>query len=102
MENLRKTVFPNYLTYNCAYNAYTDFTNRFVEAINFISRRKDQRFDLGLGPQELGPKTRDPEPEDPGSQNSRSGTPRTAILGPETRDYTAKQRRNKLQSNCLV
>ena len=36
MENLRKTVSPNYLTYNCANNTYTDFTYRFAEAINSI------------------------------------------------------------------
>ena len=34
---LREIVFPNYLIYTCVNDAYSDFTYRFVEAINFIA-----------------------------------------------------------------
>ena len=36
LEILRKIIFPNYLTYTCVNNAYSDFIYRFVGAINFI------------------------------------------------------------------
>ena len=36
LEILRKIIFPNYLTYTCVNNAYSDFIYRFVRAINFI------------------------------------------------------------------
>ena len=43
LEILREIVFQNYLTYTCVNDAYSDFTYRFVEAINFIApSKKDQ------------------------------------------------------------
>ena len=36
LEILREIAFPNYLTYTCVNNTYSDFIYRFVEAINFI------------------------------------------------------------------
>ena len=36
LEILREIVFPNYLTYTCVNDAYSDFIYRFVEAINLI------------------------------------------------------------------
>ena len=44
LEILREIVFPNYLTYTCVNDAYSEFIYRFVEAINFIPpSKKDQR-----------------------------------------------------------
>ena len=40
MENLRKVVFPNCLTYTCLNDAYSDFLYRFVKAINYIAPGK--------------------------------------------------------------
>ena len=37
LEILREIVFPNYLTYTCVNDAYSDVIYRFVEAINFIA-----------------------------------------------------------------
>ena len=43
LEILRKIVFPNYLTYICVNDAYSDFIYRIVEAINFIAPSKKIR-----------------------------------------------------------
>ena len=40
MKSLREIVFPNYLTYTCVNDAYSDFIYTFVEAINFIASAK--------------------------------------------------------------
>ena len=40
LEILREIVFPNYLTYTCVNDAYSDFIYRFLEAINFIAPSK--------------------------------------------------------------
>ena len=40
LEIPREIVFPNYLNYTCANDAYSDFIYRFVEAINFITPSK--------------------------------------------------------------
>ena len=40
LEILREIVFPNYLTYTCVKDAYSDFIYRFVGAINFIASTK--------------------------------------------------------------
>ena len=43
LEVLREIVFPNFLTYTCVNDAYSDFIYRFVEGINFIAPiKKDQ------------------------------------------------------------
>ena len=44
LEILREIVFPNYLTYACVNDVYSDFTYRFVEAINFIAPSKKIRM----------------------------------------------------------
>ena len=36
-EILRKMVFPNFLTYTCVNDAYSDFIYRFEKAIKFIA-----------------------------------------------------------------
>ena len=43
MEILREIVFPNYLTYPCVNDAYSDFIHRFAEAINFTAPSKKIR-----------------------------------------------------------
>ena len=43
MEILREIVFPNYLTYTCVNDAFSDFIYRVVEAISFISPSKKIR-----------------------------------------------------------
>ena len=43
LEILREIVFPNYLTYTCVNDAYSDFIYRFVETINFIAPSKKIR-----------------------------------------------------------
>ena len=40
LEILREIIFPNYLTYTCVNDAYSDLIHRFVEAINFIPPSK--------------------------------------------------------------
>ena len=40
---LKEILFPNYLTYTCVNDAYSDFIYRFVEAINFIAPSKKIR-----------------------------------------------------------
>ena len=40
LEILREIVFPNYLTCTCVNDAYSDFVNRFVQAINIIAPSK--------------------------------------------------------------
>ena len=37
LEIPREIVFPNYLTYTCVNDAYSDFIYRFVGAINFMA-----------------------------------------------------------------
>ena len=51
LEILREIVFPNYLTYTCVNDTYTDFIYRFVEAINFIapSKKSEWRPTQNLG-----------------------------------------------------
>ena len=44
LEILREIVFPNYLTYACVNDVYSDFTYRFVEAINFVAPSKKIRM----------------------------------------------------------
>ena len=46
LEILREIVFPNYLTYTCANDAYSDFIYNSVEAINFIAPAKTIRVKL--------------------------------------------------------
>ena len=43
LEIPREIVFPNYLTYTCVNDAYSDFIYRFVGAINFIAPSKKIR-----------------------------------------------------------
>ena len=47
---LREIVFPNYLIYTCVNDAYSDFTYRFVEAINFIAPSKKIRVKANSKP----------------------------------------------------
>ena len=50
LENLREVVFPDYLTYTCVNNAYSDFIYRFVGAINFIAPAKKIRVKANSKP----------------------------------------------------
>ena len=50
LENLREVVFPDYLTYTCVNNAYSDFIYRFVWAINFIAPAKKIRVKANSKP----------------------------------------------------
>ena len=50
MEILREIVFPNYLTYTCVNDAYSDFIYRFVDAINFIAPLKKIRVKANSKP----------------------------------------------------
>ena len=50
LENLRVVVFPDYLTYTCVNNAYSDFIYRFVGAINFIAPAKKIRVKANSKP----------------------------------------------------
>ena len=43
LEILREIIFPDYLTYTCVNDAYSDFIYGFVEAINFIAPSKKIR-----------------------------------------------------------
>ena len=43
LEIIREIVFPKYLTYACVNDAYSDFTHRFVETINFMATSKKIR-----------------------------------------------------------
>ena len=40
LKNLREIIFPNYLTYTCLNDAYSDFIYRSAEAINLIAPAK--------------------------------------------------------------
>ena len=40
MGNVGEIVFPKYMNYTCVNDAYSDFINMFVEAINFIALAK--------------------------------------------------------------
>ena len=44
LQILREIFFPNYLTYTCVNDAYSDFSYRFVGAINFIASAKRIRM----------------------------------------------------------
>ena len=50
LEIVREIVFPNYLTYTCVNDAYSDFTYRFVGAINFIAPSKKIRVKANSKP----------------------------------------------------
>ena len=50
LEDLREIVFPNYLTYTCANDAYSDFIYRFAEALNFIVPTKRIRVKANSKP----------------------------------------------------
>ena len=50
LEILREIVFPNYLTYTCVSDAYSNFIYRFVEAINFIALSKKIRVKTNSKP----------------------------------------------------
>ena len=50
MKILREIVFPNYLTYTCVNDAYSDFIYRFVDAINFIAPLKKIRVKANSKP----------------------------------------------------
>ena len=43
LQILREILFPNYLTYTCANDAYSDFIYKFVGATNFIAPSKKIR-----------------------------------------------------------
>ena len=49
-EILREIVFPNYLTYTCVNDTYSDFIYRFVEAINFTAPSKKIRVKVNSKP----------------------------------------------------
>ena len=40
LEILREIILPNYLTYTCVNDIYSDFIYRFVGAIHFIAPAK--------------------------------------------------------------
>ena len=50
MEILREIVFPNYLTYTCVNDAYSDFIYRFVGAIIFTAPAKKIRVKANSKP----------------------------------------------------
>ena len=50
LEILREIVFPNYLTYTCVNDVYSDFIYRFVGAINFIASTKKIRVKVNSKP----------------------------------------------------
>ena len=50
LKILREIVFPNYLTYTCVNDAYSDFIYRFVDAINFIAPLKKIRVKANSKP----------------------------------------------------
>ena len=50
LDILRKIVFPNYLTCTCVKDPYSDFTYRFVGAINFIVPSKKIRVKANSKP----------------------------------------------------
>ena len=47
---LREIVFPNYMTYPCVNDAYSDFKYRSVDAINFIAPSKKIRLKANSKP----------------------------------------------------
>ena len=50
LEILREIVFPNYLTYTCVNDTYSDLIYRFVEAINFTAPSKKVRVKANSKP----------------------------------------------------
>ena len=50
LEILREIIFPNYLTYTCVNDAYSDFKYRFIGAINFIAPSKKIRVKANSKP----------------------------------------------------
>ena len=46
LQILREIFFANYLTYTCVNDAYSDFSYRFVGAINFIAKMHLQKMIL--------------------------------------------------------
>ena len=50
LKILREIIFPNYLTYTCVNDAYSDFIYRFVGAINFIAPSKKIRVKANSKP----------------------------------------------------
>ena len=50
LEILNKIVSPNYLTYTCINNTYSDFIYRFVRTINFIALAKRIRVKANSKP----------------------------------------------------
>ena len=50
LEILREIAFPNYLTYTCVNDTYSDFIFRFVKAINFIAPSKKIRVKANSKP----------------------------------------------------
>ena len=50
LEIVKKIVFPNYLTYTCVNDDYSDFIYRFVGAINFIAPSKKIRVKANSKP----------------------------------------------------
>ena len=49
-EILREIVFPNYLTYTCVNDTYSDFIYRFVGAVNFTAPSKKIRVKVNSKP----------------------------------------------------
>ena len=50
LEILREIIFPNYLTYTCVNDAYSDFIYRLAGAISFIAPSKKIRVKANLKP----------------------------------------------------
>ena len=50
LEILREIVFPNYLTFTCINDAYSDFIYTFVGAINFKAPSKKVRVKASSKP----------------------------------------------------
>ena len=50
LKILREIVVPNYLTYTCVNDPYSDFRSRFVEVINFIATSKKIRVKANSKP----------------------------------------------------
>ena len=50
LETLRKIVFPDYLTYTCVNDTYSDFIYRFVGVISFIAPAKKIRVKANSKP----------------------------------------------------
>ena len=50
MDIIREIVFPNYPTYTCVNDAYSDFIYRFTRAINFIAPSERIRMKVKIKP----------------------------------------------------